>query len=349
MKLSDVPAKFNIPFANAAGGGFITYPLPEASQIAISDGRASLTDGFVPLNFQPVGAGGVPPFGKDFNGIMKQVTQWNRWNAAGGLAAWDSAFSTAIGGYPRGALVTGTTTGIMWLSIADDNTNNPNTGGANWIPIFGTSTLVGRIVAVTTTGTTSWTVPEGVVQALVEVISGGGAGGASGDGSAGGLVGNVGAGGGGGGYARKLCTGLTPGGSVSVTVGLGGTGVTDAGGNAGGSSSFGAFCSCTGGAGGVRGTFTTAVGGAGGVATGGDLNITGGIGGNTGPNTATPAVSQVFVPYGRGGYAAGGLSVINSGGTGAAGLGYGAGGSGPTGAPSNAGGNGSQGIVIIRY
>ncbi len=84
MKLSDIPAnKFPIPFANAAGPSYITT-IPEASQIGITAGAASLTDGFVPLNFQPVGSGGVPPRGVDFNGLLKQITQWSQWQNAGG-------------------------------------------------------------------------------------------------------------------------------------------------------------------------------------------------------------------------------------------------------------------------
>lgn len=135
MKIADIPEKFNVPFANAAAGGLITYPIPEASQIAIAPGRASLETGFVPTNFQPTGAGGVPPFGKDFNGLLKQITLWNRWNGAGGLAPFDSAFATAIGGYPKGAIIASNTTGLIYLCTADDNTANPNTGGANWLQI----------------------------------------------------------------------------------------------------------------------------------------------------------------------------------------------------------------------
>lgn len=136
MKIADIPTKFNIPFGNSAGGGYIRA-VPEASQIGITAGAASLTDGFPPLNFLPVGAGGVPPFGQDMNGILNQATAWDRYaSCAGGLPIYDAAFSTAIGGYPRGAVISGTSAGVLWLNIADDNTSNPDTGGANWINIL---------------------------------------------------------------------------------------------------------------------------------------------------------------------------------------------------------------------
>jgi len=135
MQISNLPAtKLAIPFASSAGGGY-TRIIPQASQIGITAGAASLTDGFPPLNFLPVGSGGVPPFGQDMNGILNEITAWTRWQNAGGLVPYDSAFSTAIGGYPQGAMLAGTAAGSVFLSTADNNTTNPNSGGANWISI----------------------------------------------------------------------------------------------------------------------------------------------------------------------------------------------------------------------
>ncbi len=135
MKLSDIPAKFNIPFASAAGGGYVRT-VPEASQQSITPGAASLTDGFPPLTFQPVGAGGIPPFGQDFNGILKQITQWSRWQGAGGTPNYDSAFATAVGGYPKWAVVAGSSAGVLWLCLVDDNTNNPDSNPTGWMQLI---------------------------------------------------------------------------------------------------------------------------------------------------------------------------------------------------------------------
>lgn len=135
MKASDIPNKFSIPFANNAGGSYI-WDIPASSQIGITDGRASLYDGFVPLNFIPIGAGGVPPFGKDFNGLMKQTTAWSRWQGAGGAVKFDSVFAGLIGGYPQGAIVSSTTFGGFWLSTADDNAGDPDAGAPNWLAFY---------------------------------------------------------------------------------------------------------------------------------------------------------------------------------------------------------------------
>src|ERR1700733_10951473 len=99
MLQSSSPPKFPIPWAASAGIPYIRS-IPVPSQIGLQNGAASLTTGFPPLTFTPAGAGGPPPFGEDFNGILKQITQWSQWQAAGGPIFYDSAFATAIGGYP---------------------------------------------------------------------------------------------------------------------------------------------------------------------------------------------------------------------------------------------------------
>lgn len=134
MKLSALPAKFPVAWGASASPSYIRS-IPLGSQIGIVNGAASLTDGFPPLNFLPVGSGGVPPFGQDMNGILQQITQWSQWQNAGGLVPYDPAFSAAIGGYPKSALLAGAATGVVWLSTADDNTSDPDTGGANWVNI----------------------------------------------------------------------------------------------------------------------------------------------------------------------------------------------------------------------
>lgn len=138
MQASQIPVKFQIPFANAAGGGFIRQ-VPVASQIGIQGGAASLTDGFPPLTFLPVGSGGVPPFGQDVNGILNQITAWLQWNNAGGMVKWDSTFSTAIGGYPVGSFILNAAGTGFWLCTVDNNATNPDAAGAGWLAIVVTA------------------------------------------------------------------------------------------------------------------------------------------------------------------------------------------------------------------
>lgn len=151
MQASDIPSKFPVPWANSAGSGY-TRAIPEASQIGITNGAASLADGFPPLTFLPTASGGVPPFGQDTNGVLKQITQWLRWAEAGAPVAWDSSFSSAIGGYPNGAIVASATTAqLWWLSTADNNTTNPDSGGAGWtVWQLGVASRTGALTVSTT-------------------------------------------------------------------------------------------------------------------------------------------------------------------------------------------------------
>jgi hypothetical protein len=133
MLASGIPTKIAVPFASSAGGAYVRT-IPVASQIGVNPGFASFTDGFVPLNGTPVSAGGVPPFEQDLNGILLAITNWNRWQNAGGPIPYDATFQTAISGYPLGAIVASATSfGVQWLSSADANVTNPDAGGAGWI------------------------------------------------------------------------------------------------------------------------------------------------------------------------------------------------------------------------
>jgi len=127
----DIPVKFPIPFAASAGGSYIRN-IPEASQIGTQDGAASLTDGFPPLNFVDPFAGGFPPFGQDFNGLLKQVTQWNQWQSAGGPIEHDATFATDIGGYPKGSQLLSAGHERTWISTGNANATDPDAGGAGW-------------------------------------------------------------------------------------------------------------------------------------------------------------------------------------------------------------------------
>lgn len=220
-----IPARFGIPWAASAGGAFITYPVPQASQIGVTPGRASLTDGYPPLNFTQIGAGGVPPFGQDTNGILKQVTLWNQWHAAGAPIFYDSTFATAIGGYPEGAVLLSTGLSKWWYNQVENNTVDPDGAGTNWIafrPLFqgveagaGTYTrpkftldAFGAMTAAAngaqptyqkfTSGSGTYTPTAGTVRARVRMCGGGGGGVGGGNGSATSLGGWTAAGGSGG-------------------------------------------------------------------------------------------------------------------------------------------------------
>lgn len=154
MQQSDVPLRFPIPFGASAGSSYIrTIPRDPVAPTGI-DAPASLTEGFPPECFLPESSGGIPPNGKDFNGILNQITAMCRWLAAGGPAIFNSEFAAAIGGYPKGARLTSTVTaGLEWISTVENNLTNPDSGSAaNWAPIVLQSAFTGGNQSLSPTG-----------------------------------------------------------------------------------------------------------------------------------------------------------------------------------------------------
>jgi hypothetical protein len=133
MQLSNAPAQIVKAWATA---GSKTNPIPVPSQIGITPGAASWTDGFPPLCDTDASAGGIPPTMPDMNGGLYQMSAVDLWMCAGGGFPYSSAFSAAIGGYPKGARVQMASGAGYWMSTADNNATDPDTSGAGWIVAF---------------------------------------------------------------------------------------------------------------------------------------------------------------------------------------------------------------------
>lgn len=133
MSVSE-PGKIITPWAESG----LKNPIPPAANPAT--GLAGFDQGFSAINMTAKEAGGIPPFGQDFNGIFYEVTNILRYMQAGGQPTFDAALATAIGGYPKGAMVLGSDGLTLWQSQIDSNSDNPDTTPANWkdMNIWGT-------------------------------------------------------------------------------------------------------------------------------------------------------------------------------------------------------------------
>lgn len=131
------PVNLQKPFADSGAKNTI----PVASQIGIVNGAASYTDGFPPLTMTPIAAGGIPPAGQDFNGILNALSAHTTFQNAGGKYRFDSALSTAIGGYPAGFVLQDDAGVNEYVNILAGNTTNfnstPASIGVSWIPYSG--------------------------------------------------------------------------------------------------------------------------------------------------------------------------------------------------------------------
>ncbi|MET0375800.1 MAG: hypothetical protein ABW128_16275 [Rhizorhabdus sp.] len=136
MQSSQIPNKSQRVFAQDASGTYVR-PIPQTSG---DPAAASFSQGFPPQTFTDEGAGGTPPDGRDFNGLFNFLSAWQRWMAAGAPATYDATFQSGIGGYPLGAIVmSATQPGVSWRSVVENNTTNPDTGGAGWVLQSGTT------------------------------------------------------------------------------------------------------------------------------------------------------------------------------------------------------------------
>ena len=348
MQASQVPIKIPTIWANLApaGTGVITVPIP--SQIGITPDAASWTDGFPPATAQ---SGGYPRI-QDANGGIQMISAWAKWLAAGGPIYYDATFSGAIGGYPSGCVLASVATlGNFWISTVDNNTSDPDTGGANWTS--GSLLVPGKWLnfqSITTTGTYTPSTGTNTV-VYIAVGAGGGSGGGGSTNSSQIAIG-------GSGNAGGITSGRCPVASVSgLTITIGAAGAAgaagaNAGGN-GGNTSIGSVVTAIGGLGGGAGTAgATAI----------QTPTRGGIGIYTG--TLLYAIAGDLAGVGQGVLASGfffsgsgGSSPYGSGGgprqgnqVGQAALGYGSGASGACVAASSsalAGAAGSPGIVLL--
>lgn len=130
MQLADAPVKVVLPFATDGGRNVIPVP----SQIPITPGAASWTDGFPPLTMVDPTQGGVGPSGFDFNGVLNAISALSLWFNAGAGFKYDAAFAAAVAGYPIGSRVLQAGGTGYWISIVENNLSNPDTGGAGWVP-----------------------------------------------------------------------------------------------------------------------------------------------------------------------------------------------------------------------
>jgi hypothetical protein len=277
----------------------------------------------------------------DINELLRRLTTLMQLVEETGILPWCASTS-----YPAGARAFGSD-GVVYESLSAANFNhNPISSASYWLSQSGN--FIGMQIF-DTAGTHTYTPSSGAKNAIVEVMGAGGGGGGTRDTDS--SKAKAATGGGAGGYAKKWIVGVT---TQTITIGAKGTGgAKTANGTAGGTSSFGAIVSCTGGAAGQcpadasYGSYLN--GSAGGTATGGDINMSG-----RSSESAWASSASVFLPQGQGSagadsqYGNGGRSYLNI--DSEAANGYGAGGGGSsTGASTSgsAGGNGSDGLVIV--
>ncbi|HUW11535.1 MAG TPA: hypothetical protein VM537_17520 [Anaerolineae bacterium] len=127
------PSTVHYPFAEAA----LPVNINTVPDTPTGSALASWQQGFPPITMTPLGSGGLPPYGADFNGVLNTLSANVQWWNAGGAPAYDSALSTAIGGYPVGAVLVLADGFSYVVSTVAANTTNPNSSMTGWAPFAG--------------------------------------------------------------------------------------------------------------------------------------------------------------------------------------------------------------------
>lgn len=158
MKTTDIPAKFDVPFAQLAVTPTYRRVIPQAAQPGVV---ASVELGFPPDTFTPANAGGSGPQGADMNGVLYQTTALLVWLMSGGPVYYDATLAAAIGGYAMRSIVSASplnttkAVGDFWISLEDDNFVDPDANDGFPPGVTGTTTITTPTVSALTGGFSS--------------------------------------------------------------------------------------------------------------------------------------------------------------------------------------------------
>lgn len=175
------PTPLKEPIAFAVDPANI-HTIPFDSQIATDPRQTSFADGLTPATMLAIAAGGLAPYGQDFNGIFKELSAHIRFIGAGGQYRFNSTLATYLGGYDAGTVLQSDDGLNAYVSTINNNTGNFNTNpaliGTDWVAWAGEAVenypAVSQSDAETGTSTTlsSWTALR-VRQAIVAYVTGG--------------------------------------------------------------------------------------------------------------------------------------------------------------------------------
>ncbi|WP_387690757.1 phage tail protein [Photorhabdus sp. RM71S] len=113
-----------IPMPFAKDGQKDDIPATHTSELA--NQKATWDVGFPPITMLPVTAGGLPPSGRDFNGILNQISENIVHLSKGGKFKFSTEYTEQIGGYSKGAILQSDDELKEYQSLIDNNKINFN-------------------------------------------------------------------------------------------------------------------------------------------------------------------------------------------------------------------------------
>ena len=119
-----------LPMAFATNGLKNNIPVADPQMFS----SASYEKGFPKSTMKKVTEGGIPPQGKDFNGILNEISSHTVWTNAGGTYKFNGELSNAIGGYAKGAVLVADNLKFAVISLVNNNKINFNTNPSSISP-----------------------------------------------------------------------------------------------------------------------------------------------------------------------------------------------------------------------
>lgn len=113
-----------IPFARDAVPDMVN-DIPDDPSV-LEPQLASFKQGFPYITTIPLVAGGIPPEGQDFNGILRDITEHVVHQNKGGMYKFEADI-VAAGGYPKGAVLAANDGLSLWVSLQNNNVQDFNT------------------------------------------------------------------------------------------------------------------------------------------------------------------------------------------------------------------------------
>lgn len=127
MEFSTVPNPIFIPMEFAKNG--IKNVIQKVRQSGQDAQDMTWNDGTPPITLTKLEDGGQPPKGQDFNGTLYTISSHTVFGQNGGRYKFDSSVITEFGGYAKDAIIQSNDGLREYISLVDNNTNDPNIGG----------------------------------------------------------------------------------------------------------------------------------------------------------------------------------------------------------------------------
>lgn len=127
-----MPKLLVTPFADEG----LKNSIPVSAEPDALANTASYKKGFPQATMTPVELGGMPPSGKDMNGILHELSAHIAYLNKGGNYTFDADFAELIGGYSIGSVVQSDDGQTSYVSQVNGNKTNPNNARSSGWAIF---------------------------------------------------------------------------------------------------------------------------------------------------------------------------------------------------------------------